>query len=310
MNPFTVATTLKRHITLIVMGSSNSKQSRKSAPSKPHKQARKQASQPPPRPARQGDARRPVNNNRPLTPQPAYQGSSRDRRFPPQRTASRPYRNQDPVPTIKAPVPRQRRLSPADQGGNRQSVYWPGLTEHGYQAALPPSFSDEITSMGASLFGLRPANPSALPRKSPSNRKASPAASSSSSSSSRHSVYYPGLLDPAFQASLPPGFAPHNLVYSALTPARPCRQKGCPVKELHSEGPYQHEGVFDKSKRVWGTCNPPPNVWEAMARVKERTATDEDREMVLRFAECHSEGYHQDWRREEIPDIRTLRSGT
>lgn len=42
-----------------------------------------------------------------------------------------------------------------------------------------------------------------------------------------------------------------------------CRQKDCPVKEGHEEGPYLHNGKLRcREGKLFGSSNPPPEIWE------------------------------------------------
>lgn len=276
------------------MGSSSSKHQKKANSSRSTQPTKRQ------------DARRPVDQSRPLPPQPTYSPPTRNQQLPPQSKHSRHRQPQAPAPSGRAPTqsrkapPRPRRNpSPSTQAGNRQSILWPGLLDADYQAALPPSFTDG-DAPGAYLLSVSayPLVPRPAAQKTPTPRREP--VPPPTPADSRSSVFYPGLLDNAYQEGLPPSFAPQSLVYSALHPATSCKRPTCPVKVPHCEGPYQHEGVPGKGNHaVWGVCNPPPDVWAAFERQRKGKASWEDIDLVLRFSECHSEGYNQHWRPEQ-----------
>lgn len=122
------------------MGSSSSKHQKKANSSRSTQPTKRQ------------DARRPVDQSRPLPPQPTYSPPTRNQQLPPQSKHSRHRQLQAPAPSGRAPTqsrkapPRPRRNpSPSTQAGNRQSVLWPGLLDADYQAALPPGRSPTET---------------------------------------------------------------------------------------------------------------------------------------------------------------------
>lgn len=282
------------------MGSSSSKPRRK-----PEKARRPRPSTQRPEVRYPVEGRRPVDLGRPSAPQPIYRPPPRGGPIPPQPTQYRPLPQQAPAsqrkapsPPRKSPPPPRRNRSPPTQAGNRQSVYWYGLTGFDYQSSLPPDFSTE-TAPGASLIrGRSPPHPTPPRKTSSPPRRA--VASPPSSSNSRDSVYFPGLTENMYQEALPPSFVPQSLIYSALHPATMCKRPTCPIDFPHCEGVYQHDGVPSGRGHVWGICNPPPEIWAVYEKQKKGKASEEEKDMVLRFTECHAEGYNQKWRKDEF----------
>lgn len=67
----------------------------------------------------------------------------------------------------------------------------------------------------------------------------------------------------------------------------PCDSPACPVKLAHSQGRYLHNGKHNRHGPVFGSCNPPPDVWQAYDRTRAGNGTAEDMQLVESFREYH-----------------------
>lgn len=85
----------------------------------------------------------------------------------------------------------------------------------------------------------------------------------------------------------------------------PCTHPDCPITAPHKNGRYlhnnehfrrgnQHHGSRPRSEIYpanwhprWGTCNPPPSVWEAYRRICSRQGSQADDDMCNGFAAAH-----------------------
>jgi len=67
----------------------------------------------------------------------------------------------------------------------------------------------------------------------------------------------------------------------------PCESPACPIKPAHSQGRYLHNGKRNRRSPVFGSCNPPPEVWAAYDRKRAGNGTTEDLQLVDGFREYH-----------------------
>lgn len=74
-----------------------------------------------------------------------------------------------------------------------------------------------------------------------------------------------------------------------------CTEPDCPIKHTHPEGMYKHEGKPPhKYDFILGDSNPPPDVWESLAKMNDGSATVEDDLAIACFLKYHVPG--TDWR--------------
>lgn len=81
--------------------------------------------------------------------------------------------------------------------------------------------------------------------------------------------------------------------------AAACESPSCPIKDFHLKGRYLYEGkLADQQARansneggewnmVWGSNNPPPDVWLAYFRFRAKLGTQTDNAMILGFLNNH-----------------------
>lgn len=88
---------------------------------------------------------------------------------------------------------------------------------------------------------------------------------------------------------------PHTIFYkipedSLMHPRPPvvCEEADCPVEGFHYRGLYMHRGKLNSKLSPWGFSDPPPKVWEALKRIREKKRNAGDQEMVERFACYHT----------------------
>lgn len=73
-----------------------------------------------------------------------------------------------------------------------------------------------------------------------------------------------------------------------LNSSSPCTSLKCPIRTPHKQGRYLHQGelcwMIDSP---FGSSNPPPDIWEAEARMQGGKNTFEDLEIVEAFLKFH-----------------------
>ena len=69
-----------------------------------------------------------------------------------------------------------------------------------------------------------------------------------------------------------------------------CCSPFCPIKEPHGAGRYLYQDQLGYHHKFFGTCNPPPLIWAAYWRVKDRKkeGCSRDYERVAAFIEIHT----------------------
>ena len=67
----------------------------------------------------------------------------------------------------------------------------------------------------------------------------------------------------------------------------PCTFADCPVKAPHNNGRYIHEGAEPVHHYFFGTCKPPPEVFESFKQIERFEVWEEDEEKVLGFVGRH-----------------------
>ena len=75
------------------------------------------------------------------------------------------------------------------------------------------------------------------------------------------------------------------------TPSAQCKWAACPINLAdipHRGGRYLHEGESKMSwNRYFGTCNPPPEVWDALKRFEANKCGSKDLVLLYAFTYYH-----------------------
>ena len=78
-----------------------------------------------------------------------------------------------------------------------------------------------------------------------------------------------------------------------------CNSPVCPIKHFHLRGRYLHDGKFANQRwwpnsceggwwnNIWGSNNPPPEIWLAYFRIRASLGTEEDDALVQNFVVSH-----------------------
>lgn len=78
---------------------------------------------------------------------------------------------------------------------------------------------------------------------------------------------------------------------ASATPLALCAEHDCPIKHPHKQGVYKHQNKPPhKYDFLLGESNPPPDVWEALAKMGDSTATEEDDSAIKCFLKYHVPG--------------------
>lgn len=80
-------------------------------------------------------------------------------------------------------------------------------------------------------------------------------------------------------------------------PLPTCCSPFCPIKEPHSAGRYLYDDQLGFHNEWFGTCNPPPLLWNAFWRLSEQKneGCSRDFERVAAFIDIHTKSA---WRRD------------
>ena len=72
----------------------------------------------------------------------------------------------------------------------------------------------------------------------------------------------PRIMNPTTPASIPDSFDIPIPVFPFPAGTSRCRNRDCPIKIPHEQGPYLHEGKLrTREGSIFGSSNPPPEIW-------------------------------------------------
>lgn len=75
-----------------------------------------------------------------------------------------------------------------------------------------------------------------------------------------------------------------------------CTEQDCPVEHPHQKGGYQYQNEAPhKYDFLLGSSNPPPHVWESLAKMTTGDSSAEDDLAVVSFLRYHASDRTYDW---------------